>query len=300
MPLIFIQSLTFSLPVGFSDLKRRRCPGTVSQPSRKRSSARLLSSSCLWRSSLVSAKRQRLSAHLSHSSVFECRAVTVSHLSHSLPDITCPQPTPATFTQGAQIWFLVYRISSLDISSHVNSKRQPTWNHTWYKPRLYVLILDMYFSFAGWTSCTGAESRVYSLQGFTALINSLYNIQWSWGEKPAWLWIRSSDLWMMHCAETRGLFARRLCCPLRDSDFKRPKYEANLSYITDDVFKCVRRCISKPRSCGFAPWCLLLARLLIYSLTSFMVVKIILYHTVTVSPSLLCISSSLKLFDVYI
>lgn len=106
MPLIIIQSLTFSLPVGFSDVKRRRCPGTVNQPSRKQSSARLLSSSCLWPSSLVSPKWQRLTAHLSrsHSSMFECHAVTVSHLSHSLPDIACPRLTPTMFTQGAQIW----------------------------------------------------------------------------------------------------------------------------------------------------------------------------------------------------
>lgn len=36
---------------------------------------------------------------------------------------------------------------------------------------------------------------------------------------------------MMHCAETQGLFARWLFCLLRVSDFKRPKYEVNRSYI---------------------------------------------------------------------
>lgn len=46
-------------------------------------------------------------------------------------------------------------------------------------------------------------------------------------------------------------FARWLYCLLRVSGFKRPKFEADLSYITDNVSKCVRKCISKPRSCGF-------------------------------------------------
>lgn len=50
----------------------------------------------------------------------------------------------------------------------------------------------------------------------------------------------SSDLWMMHCARTRGLFARWLCRLPTISDFKRPKYEVNLSYIVDGVSKRVR------------------------------------------------------------
>lgn len=40
-------------------------------------------------------------------------------------------------------------------------------------------------------------------------------------------------------------------CLLRVSNFKRPTYEVNLSYVTDDVSDCVRKSISKPRSCGF-------------------------------------------------
>lgn len=144
----------------------------------------------------------------SHGSALECHAVTVSHRHAPWHDL--PSADPDIHSECANLFLLVYPIWWLNIYDYMSSKNN---KQVWYKPHLYILrclfavIVCFFLDVPDLMHCGWSWKGLHSVWGgFTVLVITLYNIHWSWGEKPVWLCIRSSDLSMMHCAQTRALF----------------------------------------------------------------------------------------------